>query len=1301
MNNNPARGAWRYLCVLLVFATTVFAFLTGGRKDEKASDVDTGDAHSKKLTSQETDSVHTVVPGSQASTEKPVGQVKVLANNAAHKGACGCASCASAPAQASEIAKTQPEKAVPVNKEFISKVLKAEKGSPVSFDLPGGSVAKGQVDYSRVENGEVMLAQGKLIAPQSGFFFFQKQSMDGVAGKMVGVVRFDAGELAYSVTEGADGEPVLVEQEVDAVICRNYAKDAPADEAVVLEGPEDYPEDPSIPAYQNGVPRYESMPGATAVLYLDFDGQEGQVEGWSVVDALPSGLTPKQIRETWEHVAEDFAPFTINVTTDKAVYDAAPENSRQRCLISPSSPVGSGVAYLNSFNWTGDTPCWAGYRGSKVGHEVTSHEFGHTLRLSHDGRTEPSEGYFGGYGSGETGWAPIMGNSYYKELTQWSKGEYTNANQLQDDLAIITNDNNNVDYKVDDHGDSIGAASPLAIAGDGTVTDEGIIATSADADVFSFTTASAGPLHLAVNPGVHDSNLDVLLELLDSSGNVITSSNPSVDTDATIYQASLAAGTYYLRIDGVGKGDPAWGGYSDYCSLGHYKVRGNVGNAQVPLVYWALDDETGTTAGDSSSRQNDGLLSGGTSWTVASKDGGGASFDGVDDRITWTMTESNLGAFTVAFWAKNGASGQPVYDSVFCNRTPNTGNTFQIDMGNGFQYRGSATASFGSSPVGTWVHLAVVSDGVDTKLYYNGVLTQTLTGVNDDLFNSVNLGVNRNEGNFFQGQVDEFYLFDSALSQQDLLDLSGISLNVAPTVSNATFAVNENDSVGIVVGTVTANDANAGDVITYSIISGNHGGEFAIDANTGEITATVSLDREAVASYPLIVRATDSGGLSNTAYITVDVVDVPNDDSDGDGLTDEWELQYFGSTVTQDGNDDSDGDGLSNDTELTIGTNPANVDTDGDGFSDNVEFLNGTDPNDAQDYPNQTLIVLWSLDDGSGTTAIDASGLLNDGQLSGGTSWTSNAVEGGGASFDGVDDRITLDMTESNLGAFTVAFWVKNGASGQSIYSSAFCNHTPNVANTFQIDMGNGYQYRGSATASFGSAPVGQWVHLAVVSDGADTTLYYNGSAGQTLTGVNDDLFDSVNLGVNRNVGDFFQGEIDELYLYKEALSGSEVAALANQAPATVSYTSISESTAVGSISSGNYTDTATSNNVREVLQEYVTGGKPSNRVSSLEHTWTFDIGSGGTLVELSVEAHHSANSEGDDFIFAYSTDGANFTDLITVSKTSDDDVAQLAPLPAGVTGTVYIRVRDADQSAGNNAQDSLSVDQLSLEVTE
>jgi hypothetical protein len=50
------------------------------------------------------------------------------------------------------------------------------------------------------------------------------------------------------------------------------------------------------------------------------------------------------------------------------------------------------------------------------------------------------------------------------------------------------------------------------------------------------------------------------------------------------------------------------------------------------------------------------------------------------------------------------------------------------------------------------------------------------------------------------------------------------------------------------------------------------------------------------------------------------------DDGDGDGVPDNWERAYFGSTNAPAGdpNDDWDGDGLANGAEYTAGTDPTN-----------------------------------------------------------------------------------------------------------------------------------------------------------------------------------------------------------------------------------------------------------------------------------------------------------------------------------------------------------------------------------------
>jgi hypothetical protein len=137
----------------------------------------------------------------------------------------------------------------------------------------------------------------------------------------------------------------------------------------------------------------------------------------------------------------------------------------------------------------------------------------------------------------------------------------------------------------------------------------------------------------------------------------------------------------------------------------------------------------------------------------------------------------------------------------------------------------------------------------------------------------------------------------------------------------------------------------------------------------------------------------------------------------------------------------------------------------------------------------------------------------------------------------------------------------------------------------------------------------------------------------------------------------------------------------------------------------GDYSATHFSDNDYESIQEVVLSfradGNPHvNDSSHLSHTWTLDVaGAGVANLVFAVEAHHSGNAEGDDFVFAYSTDNVNFTDLMTVTKTADDGTVQTAILPPGTDGTLYIRVQDADRTNKNSALDTLYVDQLYVTV--
>jgi len=129
----------------------------------------------------------------------------------------------------------------------------------------------------------------------------------------------------------------------------------------------------------------------------------------------------------------------------------------------------------------------------------------------------------------------------------------------------------------------------------------------------------------------------------------------------------------------------------------------------------------------------------------------------------------------------------------------------------------------------------------------------------------------------------------------------------------------------------------------------------------------------------------------------------------------------------------------------------------------------------------------------------------------------------------------------------------------------------------------------------------------------------------------------------------------------------------------------------------GNYTLTHASDNRYENITEFaITTGAPSGRKSYLEHKWTINLTSGNkNSVTFYLEAYHTANPEGDDFVFAYSMDGINYSDMVTVARTSDDNTYQTFEMPNTTGGTVYIRVRDTDRTPRNTVKDTIYIDHM------
>ncbi len=365
--------------------------------------------------------------------------------------------------------------------------------------------------------------------------------------------------------------------------------------------------------------------GATRTVYLDMDGHQVSGTIWNNssapilymrpydTDGNEANFSPSElndIAETWKRVAEDFAPYDIDVTTEQpASFDA---NTGHILVTRKADEYGNliyncncgGVAYVNVWgrsNYSYYQPALVFLDGVGGPHniaEAASHELGHNLSLSHDGTN--SVGYYSGHGSGNIDWGPIMGVGYYGQVTQWSKGEYDGANNTQDDLEIIRG---HLNYRTDDHEDvdynqatpltlsngvELLASNPVTDPGNLNPTNKGIIEDRSDIDLF-YMDVGAGAVDITVTPvwtAVYTSqsrrgtNLDIQASLYDDLGNLIITSDISNDTYAQLNTA-VAGGRYILAINGVGVGDPLSNGYSDYGSLGQYFITGSVPEDQL------------------------------------------------------------------------------------------------------------------------------------------------------------------------------------------------------------------------------------------------------------------------------------------------------------------------------------------------------------------------------------------------------------------------------------------------------------------------------------------------------------------------------------------------------------------------------------------------------------------------------------------------------------------------------------------------------------------------------------------------
>ena len=369
--------------------------------------------------------------------------------------------------------------------------------------------------------------------------------------------------------------------------------------------------------------KLHSRPGAAKTIFIDFDGAEVSdtawnnetgVKSWNTrpydTDNKPKSFSAEEISamaDIWRRIAEDFAPFKVDVTTEdpgRTRPDTAwvlVTHSEQRGKQPLPAANSSSVTYMNVFGFSHTSyysPALVYYNnlGSPaVIAGAVSHSIGHMLGLSHD--TPSAAGKSGSQSL--VSWAPIMGLDHRKHVTQWSNGDYRGAANTQNDIGILIGA---LDSRGDDHADSrFDHGTPLEIDGKGHIVasnpgndpenrhteNKGLIEDRDDIDVFVFD-AGTGTVDITVTPAWigssqgthHGANLDVHVALFNAAGKKVAEHDPNNATDSNL-KTRVNAGRYKLEVQGMGN---TAGPYSSYGSIGQYYISGKVPPAKTSLA---------------------------------------------------------------------------------------------------------------------------------------------------------------------------------------------------------------------------------------------------------------------------------------------------------------------------------------------------------------------------------------------------------------------------------------------------------------------------------------------------------------------------------------------------------------------------------------------------------------------------------------------------------------------------------------------------------------------------------------------
>ena len=208
-------------------------------------------------------------------------------------------------------------------------------------------------------------------------------------------------------------------------------------------------------------------------------------------------------------------------------------------------------------------------------------------------------------------------------------------------------------------------------------------------------------------------------------------------------------------------------------------------------------------------------------------------------------------------------------------------------------------------------------------------------------------------------------------------------------------------------------------------------------------------------------------------------------------------------------------------------------------------FLSGTT------LPAQAgLIALYQFDDSS-NLGKDTSGNNHD-ATNNGAAFTSSGYQGGAAYFNGASYlRVAIDANTTVLPQMTWGAWVKFDVGGTTPTRQILSTDNGSFDRSLGIDTRGGggttlSAFTGGGVLGSGVAPsTSQWTVVAATYDQSihSMTFYVNGQSS-TVTTSFDSSQTFFDIGHNPQVGEFFNGEIDNVFVYDKALTAGEIATI-------------------------------------------------------------------------------------------------------------------------------------------------------------